>query len=365
MASSDKPSRRGKHRARRSVKPVGAAPGTLIIDASWPAPRIDVIGYGPDESWTGADLKVSDLAALKGKWPVLWVNVSGLGDEAVLRQIAREFGLHRLALEDVVTVHQRAKLEPFGNQLFMVARMMDVAGMTSEQLSLFLIDGVVLTFQERLGDCFDRIRERISHGQGIVRSSGADYLAYALLDSTIDSYFPILESIGLLLSDLEDEVLENPEKSTAEKIHETKRELIALRRNIWPHRELLSGLDREASGLLQPETRVHIRDVYDHTIQIIDLVESYREVSSDLMGLYLSSVSNRMNEVMKVLTIFATIFMPLGFIAGVYGMNFDPGVSRWNMPELGWTFGYPFALGLMAGSAGLLLYVLWRKGWLG
>lgn len=364
MSDSATARKRRKTSVRRSSKPVGAAPGTLIIDESWPAPCIEAIAYGPDESWTGKDLKATELAALKAKWPVLWVNVCGLGDESTLRLVAREFGLHRLALEDVVTLHQRAKLEPFGDQLFMVARMMNMAEMSSEQLSLFLIDGVVLTFQEREGDCFDRVRERIRHGQGIIRRSGADYLAYALLDATIDSYFPILESVGMLLSDLEDEVLESPEKSTAEQIHETKRRLIALRRNIWPHRELMSALDREVSPLLQPETRVHIRDVYDHTIQIIDLVESYREVSSDLMGLYLSSVSNRMNEVMKVLTIFATIFMPLGFIAGVYGMNFDPDVSRWNMPELGWTFGYPFALGLMAGSAALLIYILWRKGWI-
>lgn len=364
MSKPGKTRKRRKLRIRRSVKPVGAAPGTLIIEESWPRPRIDVIVYGPDDVREIRGVSPDELVAFRKKWPVVWVNIVGLGDEATLRQIGRLFGMHRLALEDVVTLHQRAKVEPFGDQLFVVARMMDAAEMKSEQLSLFMTEGVVLTFQEREGDCFDHVRARIRERQGIIRSSGADYLVYALLDATIDSYFPLIEVLGMTLSDLEDEVLEHPEKSTAERIHETKRQLIGLRRNIWPHREMLSALDRGTSNLLQPETRVHLRDVYDHAIQIIDLVESYREVSSDLMGLYLSSVSNRMNEVMKVLTIFATIFMPLGFIAGLYGMNFDPEVSRWNMPELGWSFGYPFALGLMAASAGALLYVLRRKGWL-
>jgi magnesium transporter len=319
------------------------------------------MAYGPQGAHEARDVTAVELVELQKKWPVVWVNVVGLGTEALLRDLV---GMHRLALEDVVNVGQRAKVEPYGEQVFVVARMADAAQMRTEQLSIFLGKGVLLTFQESSGDCFDGVRERIRHGKGIIRTLGADYLCYALLDANVDSYFPLIESIGDRLSGLEDEVLTAPDRTTAERIHETKRILISLRRYVWPHREMLSALERDGSGLVTAETRVYLRDVYDHAIQIIDLIESYREVSSDLMGLYLGSVSNKMNEVMKVLTIIATIFIPLSFIAGVYGMNFDPGASGWNMPELGWHFGYPFALSLMAASAGALLYFLWRRGWL-
>lgn len=357
-------SRKGRKLQTPRYAPVGAMPGTLHIDPGWPAPRIDVMAYGPEGVREAEGLSLSELAALRNQWPVAWVNVVGLGGEDVLRKLGQLFGMHRLVLGDVVNLAQRAKLEPYGDRLFVVARMADPVAVRSEQVSLFLSEGLLLTFQEFEGDCFDGVRERIRHGKGIIRTVGPDYLCYALLDSIIDSYFPIIESLGEKLGQLEDEVLAAPSRATAESIHANKRILISLRRAVWPHREMLSALQRDNSSLISAEARVHLRDVYDHTIQIIDLIESYREVSSDLMGLYLGSVSNKMNEVMKVLTIIATIFIPLSFIAGVYGMNFDPSVSPWNMPELGWAWGYPFALGLMVAAAGALLFFLGRRGWL-
>lgn len=356
-------------RKRRKLRipryaPAGTSPGSLRIDPAWPAPRIDVIAYGPGGVHEARDVALGELTELQEEWPVVWANVSGLGSETTLRELADLAGMHRLVLEDVVNLGQRAKQEPYGDRLFVVARMAHAADMRSEQLALFLGSGFLLSFQEQEGDCFDGVRERIRHGKGVIRESGVDYLCYALLDASIDSYFPVVEALGERLSGLEDEVLTAPDRSTAERIHETKRILISLRRSVWPHREMLGALTRDGTALISADTRVYLRDVYDHAIQIIDLIESYREVSSDLMGLYLGSVSNKMNEVMKVLTIIATIFIPLSFIAGVYGMNFDPDISALNMPELGWRFGYPFALGLMAASAGGLLYFLWRRGWL-
>jgi magnesium transporter len=221
----------------------------------------------------------------------------------------------------------------------------------------------VFSIQERPGDCFDPIRERIRKAKGLIRGRGPDYLCYALIDAVVDGYFPVLESLGERLEALEDEVVREPAPDSIERLHDMKRVLLALRRIVWPHRDLLHMLSREEHPLLARTTRVYLRDSYDHTIQLMDILETYRETASGLVDVYISSASAKLNEIMKVLTIIATIFMPLGFIASLYGMNFDRSVSSWNMPELGWRFGYPFALGLMAACVGFLVYYFRRRGW--
>jgi magnesium transporter len=235
----------------------------------------------------------------------------------------------------------------------------------TEQFSLFLGKGFVLTFQEgRPGDCFDPVREQIRKGVGRLREAGPDHLAYALLDAVIDAYFPVLEAYGESLEDLEEDLLWDPRRQSVIQIHAIKRDLLTLRRAIWPLRDVIGLLLREEPAFILPETHPYLRDCYDHIVQIIDLVETYRELTSSMMDVYLSSVSNRMNEIMKVLTVISTIFIPLSFIAGVYGMNFNPQASPLNMPELNWAWGYPLCLGLMGCVAGALVVYFWRRGWL-
>jgi magnesium transporter len=324
------------------------------------------MSYGPGDLLEEQLVGVEEIPGLLGARPVTWVNVDGLGDTQVLRSLGETFGLHRLALEDVVNVHQRAKVEPYEGEVFIVTRMAALGDrFSTEQLSLFLGPGFVLTFQERQGDCFEPVRQRIRTGRGRLRAAGPDYLAYALLDAVMDHYFPVLERYSDCLDELEQMVLSDPSDRVLARVMEAKRDLLALRRAVWPHREAFNALVREPLDLVEEETRTYFRDCYDHTVQIIDVMETYRELASGLMDIYLSSLSNRMNEVMKVLTIIATIFIPLSFVAGLYGMNFDPDISPWNMPELSWYWGYPIALGSMGLVAfGMLLYFR-RKGWLG
>jgi len=351
---------------RRRRAPPGSSPGTLVADPEAQRQVVRVIGYGPADVHEIAAARLEDIASSRGKWPVVWVNVDGLADLDFIRAIGGMFGLHRLALEDVVNVHQRPKVEEYDDHLFVVSRMMAVDDAPhTEQIAMFLGTGYLLTFQEKAGDCFDGIRDRIRRHRGLIRESGADYLAYALLDAVIDGYFPVLEDYGEELEILEDTVLAAPLREHVGQIHEMKRNFLTLRRAIWPQREMISALSRNASKQVSDQTRVYLRDCYDHTIQLIDILETYREVASGLVDVYLSSVSARMNEIMKVLTIIATIFIPLGFIASVYGMNFKPEVSPWNMPELSWYYGYPIALGLMIAVALGLLYFFRRRGWLG
>jgi len=292
--------------------------------------------------------------------------VVGLADVATVDQVGAAFGLHRLALEDVLNVHQRPKVEEFEQHLFVVARMLDDERRAeSEQLALFLGEGFLLTFQERPGDCFEPVRARLRLGKGRIREAGADYLAYALIDAVIDRYFPALESYGEEIEELEEQVIAGPEPGQVSRLHVLKRELLGLRRAVWPTRDMVSALIREDTPFIGEATRVYLRDCYDHAVQLMDLVETYREIVSGLLDVYLSSMSARLNEVMKMLTIIATIFIPLSFVASLYGMNFDPTASPWNMPELGAYFGYPIAIGVMVAIAvALLAYFRW-KGWLG
>lgn len=327
---------------------------------------VRVMGYGAGEFVELAGASTEEIWTLRQRFPVIWIDVNGLANLHVIQELAARFELHPLAVEDVVRTHQRAKVEDYANQLFMVARMPPLKGEDlSDQLSMFLGDGYVITFQERPGDDLDPVRNRIRTSRARLRRLGPDYLAYSILDSVIDAYFPLLEADGEMLEELENSLIEGPSPAVLEQVYAIRRRLLKLRRALWPLREMTANLLRDETPRIQPETRVYLRDCYDHTVQLIDLMEVYRETSSSLMDVYLSSMSNRLNEVMKVLTIITVIFIPLTFVAGVYGMNFDPDASRLNMPELRWRYGYVVCLGLMLIIAAAEIYYFRRKGWLG
>jgi magnesium transporter len=357
-----------KHRRRkfhRRTKP-GASPGMIVADPCSPQPVIHLMAYGSDRLEERTIANLDSLHEFVGKWPVTWINVDGLGDSETIRRIGEIFKLHPLALEDVVNVHQRAKVEQYDDQVFIVVRMAHAGErLETEQVSMFLGKGFVITFQETLpGDAFEPVRERIRAARGQIRNRGNDYLAYALIDAAIDSFFPVLETLGEQVESLEEEALSHATRGTISRIHAVKHDLLTLRRAIWPAREALHLLARDPCALVAEETRIYFRDCYDHTIQLLDLLETYRELGADLRDLYMSAVSNRMNEIMKVLTIISTIFIPLTFIVGVYGMNFDT-EQMLNMPELRWKYGYLFVWSLMGAVVIFMLYFFRRKGWIG
>lgn len=349
--------------SRRSAP--GTPPGLLVSHPEALAPVITVMAFGPggieEKRVAGPD----EARAFVGEHRVAWIDVVGLADIRLIQRLGELFELHRLALEDAVNVHQRPKVEQYDDSLFLVARMPDFKGpLDTEQVSFFLGANYVLSFQERPGDCFDPVRSRLRSPQSRIREQGADYLLYALLDSVVDSYFPALEIYGERLATLEGKVLREPTPDHIREIHQMKRELMILRRAVWPKRDLLSTLLRETPANISERTVPYLRDCYDHTIQLMEIIETYRETASSLVDIYLSSVSTRMNEVMKVLTVIATIFIPLSFISGLYGMNFDTQISPFNMPELKWRFGYPLTLAVMASVAGFMLYYFYRKRWI-
>jgi magnesium transporter len=348
----------------RRRPPPGSPPGTLVPTADSPPPVLSATTYGPDVYDEHPLKEVEHLGSYFGTAPVTWIDVQGLGDIGVLRRLAGVIGLHSLALEDVVHLHQRAKTEIYEDHLFIVIRLPHAEeGFETEQVSMVLGPDYLVTFQERPGDSFAPVRERLRK-RGRIREFGADYLAYALIDALVDSYFPILEDYGERVEALELEVTERPTQDTLSTLHGLKRELLMVRRAIWPLREMTNALLREETPFVDRSTRIYLRDCYDHAVQLMDMLEVYRDISSSLVDIYLSAMSQKTNEIMKVLTIIATIFIPLGFIAGLYGMNFDR-VSPYNMPELGWRFGYPLVLLVMAAVAGGLLYFFRRRGWLG
>lgn len=347
----------------------GSLPGTLVIEPDAPVPVIVLIDYNEEKAVRLQIEKPEDCEPYLETDSVSWVDVKGLGSEDVLQRLGHVFDLHPLVLEDVVNVPQRPKVEEYDDQILMVARMMVLKesgrGFYSEQVSFILGKHYLLTVQEEPEhDCFGMVRDRIRMAKGSIRKRKADYLAYTLLDAIIDGFFPILEVYGEEIEDLEVEVVESPTRQTLEKIHKLKRELITLRRSIWPLRDAINSLIRDSSNeLICDEVRIYLRDCYDHTVQVLDMVETYRELASSLMDVYLSSVSNKMNEIMKVLTVISTIFIPLTFVAGIYGMNFNPDQSPWNMPELNWYWGYPFCWAVMLAIAFSLIYFFKRKGW--
>lgn len=361
---------RRNHRFRRNPaarRPatLGAPPGSLIVDPDAPRPIIHLTHFSPTECEEVAIVKTATIRDFLAKPGVVWVNVEGLGSEPTLRELQEIFRLHPLALEDVVNVHQRPKVDRFGEQLFITARMpRTIETCDTEQVSMFVGANYVVTFLEDPGDCFEPVRRRLRETDGRIRSRSADYLAYALLDAAVDAYFPLLENFGEKLELLEDDVVLRPSPQIVNRIHEAKHGLRTLRRILWPLREATNELARDQTKLICDETRVYFRDLYDHTVQLIDVVETYREMGSDLTDMYLSALSNRMNEIMRVLTVIATIFMPLSFVVGIYGMNFDP-ASPWNMPELHWRYGYEFVWGVLIAIAVGMLFFFRRRGWLG
>ena len=352
---------------------VGMAPGTLVIDEDASPTELTLIDYSEQSAIRRKMRSPEEAITHLTSNSISWIDLQGLGNEDVLNRLGEIFRLHPLVLEDVVNVPQRPKVEYYDDQLLIIARMVmldedagdsDTNRFTSEQLSFVLGKNYLLTVQEELHqDCLEPVRKRIRSGHGLIRSEGADYLAYALLDAVIDAYFPVLEDYGEFIESLEDEVIINPTRQTVQKIYRVRRELMSLRRSIWPQRNALSQLVRDGSELIRPEVRVYLQDCYDHVVQVLDIVETYRELTANLMDVYLSSVSNRMNEVMKTLTVISSIFIPLTFIVGVYGMNFNSEVSPLNMPELNAYWGYPFCWGVMVTIAVGLTYYFWRKGW--
>lgn len=346
----------------------GSMPGTLNIEADAPPPQIELIDYKDTDYAYEQIATPEDLIPHLDSESVSWVDVQGLGSEDILQRLGKVFDLHPLILEDIVNVPQRPKVEDYDDQLIIIARMVlpkpGNAGFHSEQVSFVLGKHYLLTVQEEAQyDCFNQVRSRICNNKGILRKHQADYLAYTLLDAIIDGFFPVLEDYGEVIEDLEEEVVANPTRKTLEKIYRIRRELLTLRRAIWPQRDAINALIRDDSELLSEHVRVYLRDCYDHAVQVMDMVETYRELTSGLMDVYLSAVSNRMNEIMKLLTVISSIFIPLTFIAGIYGMNFNTEVSPWNMPELNWTWGYPLCLAFMGTIAGGLVFFFWRRGW--
>ncbi len=379
---------RYSHRRRN---PPGSAPGTLTVDPSARPSQASLIAYQAQTYHESPAAAIDELLQASTPPEIRWVNVEGLGDVKLLQSLGQRFGLHPLALEDAVNVHQRPKFEDYQGHLFFIVRMPlpspanttantttvatpnsspsssleEMQRFHSEQVSIYLGPQFVLTLQELPGDTFNSVRKRLRTEGSQFRRLGADYLAYTLIDSVIDAYFPVLEHYGELVEELELAVVENSSPNDILKIHALKRDLLSIRRALWPMRDMLSAILRDDTPLIQDTTRLYLRDCHDHTIQLIDMVETYRELTSGLVDIHLSSVSNRMNEVMKVLTIIATIFIPLTFISGIYGMNFDPAASPWNMPELRSPYGYVSVIAAMTVIAAGLLGWFKYKGWLG
>jgi magnesium transporter len=350
---------------KRASKKIGLSPGTLVHIGKKKIEkvRIRLIDYDEAQLQEKEPKTIEECFPFKELPTVTWVNIDGLHDIQVMEKIGKHFNLHPLVMEDILNTEQRPKIEDFDDYLFIVLKMLyfdeTEDEIRSEQISIILGSNFVLSFQEKVGDIFDPLRERIRNSKGRVRKMGPDYLAYALLDAVVDNYFVVLEKLGEKIEGMEEELVTNPTPETLQTIHNLKREMIFLRKSVWPLREVISRLERGESELIKDSTGIYLRDVYDHTIQVIDTVETYRDMLSGMLDIYLSSISNRMNQVMKVLTIIATIFIPLTFVAGIYGMNFE------FMPELKWHWVYPWAFWLvMLGVAGVMLVYFRRKKWL-
>jgi magnesium transporter len=324
--------------------------------------RITIIDYDEDQFQEKEAKTVEECFPFKDKPTVTWVNIDGIHDVDIIAKVGQHFGIHPLVLEDIVNTGQRPKIEDFQSYLFSVVKMLtydeNERSIDSEQVSIVVGPHFVISFQERQGDVFEAIRDRIRNSRGRIRSAGSDYLAYSLIDAIVDGYFIILENLGDRIEVLEDEVIENPGSETLQAINKMKREMITLRRSVWPLREVIGSLERGGSSLIQQTTMTYLRDLYDHTVQVADTIETYRDMVSGTRDTYLSSLSNRMNEIMKVLTIIATIFIPVTFIAGIYGMNFA------FMPELSWRWSYFIVWGVMLGVGGTMIAYFRKKGWL-
>jgi magnesium transporter len=349
---------------KKHSKQIGLPPGTLVHtgERKVESVRITLIDYDEQSFQEKQASSIEECFQFKKTPTVTWINIDGIHDVDIIEKLGKQFELHSLILEDILNTDQRPKFEDFEKYFFIVLKMLSYddknQAVEEEQVSLVLGENFVISLQERIGDVFESIRDRIRNSKGRIRKMGADYLCYSLIDTVVDNYFSILEKIGDKIESMEEKLVSDPTQKTFRQIHILKREMISLRKSVWPLRELISGLQRSESSLIKQSTGIYLRDVYDHTIQVIDTVESFRDMVSSMLDMYLSSISNRMNAVMKVLTIIATIFIPLTFIAGIYGMNFR------YMPELEWRWAYPFILAVMITVAvGMLIYFR-KKKWL-
>jgi magnesium transporter len=349
------------HGHRRTRPPPGARPEAMAIPVDAPAPRIEWLRYTESALEEQPVTDVAELRAALGSDTIDWIHVEGFGDEEQLRSLAEIFEIHPLALADIVNVPQRAKLDRYGDQQLITLRMARSLDHEVElqQLSLVVGPGWVLTFEERAGDVFDPVRARLRANGSRIRRSGVGFLAYALIDAVVDGFFPVMDTLSDMLEDLEEAAIGDPEPHTLARIHAVRRLLIHLERTQRQQRDALLSLTRQESGPFDESVLPYLRDVQDHAIHVLDTIESLREMTVGVMDIYLSSVSNRTNEVMRTLTVMASLFIPLTFIAGVYGMNFD------HMPELHWRWGYTAAWGLMVAMASGLLAWFARRGWLG
>ena len=349
---------------KKSSKKRGLPPGALIHigEKKTENTRISLIDYSENKVEEKELKNIEECFPFKKKPTTTWINIDGLHDVGVIEKIGNYFEIHPLILEDILNTDQRPKMEDFDKFIFFVIKMLYVDEKTkeihSEQVSLILGKNFVISFQESIGDVFDSVRGRIRSGKTRIRKRGPDYLAYALFDAVVDNYFSILEIIGERIETMEEDLVTNPEPKTLQKIYNLKREMIYIRKSVWPLREVLNNLLREESKIIKDPTHVYLRDLYDHTIQVIDTVETFRDLISGMLDIYMSSVSNKMNEVMKVLTIFAAVFIPLTFIAGVYGMNFH------YMPELSIKWAYPAVWIIIIIVSVSLLAFFKHKKWL-
>lgn len=354
---------RRKKQKRKSK--LGLPPGSLVFTGEQKMEQVDISVFNYSETFFN-ELRPKSIdevvELIKNSSGVIWINIDGLHEEKSIESLCTFLDIHKLTMEDIVNVSQRPKLEEYPKYVHSVIKdityNVDGEYFEYEQLSFLLKENILITFQERSGDVFDGVRKRIREGIGFVRKRGADYLMYGLLDMVVDNYFVILENFGEKLEDLETELLENPDKNSLTKLHNIRRETLGLRRTVYPLREMVAAFEKLDEPLFSQSNKVFTRDLYDHTIKVIETIEIYRDMTSSLLDLYINSVSNKMNEVMKVLTIMTSIFIPLSFISGVYGMNFQ------NMPELSYKYGYFIVLGLMAVVfIGIIIYLKRRK-WL-
>ena len=350
--------------SKRTMKPAGSPPGTLVHIGEQKREKIKITVMDYDEAdITEAELEsVEACACFKDSTRVTWLNVEGLHEVEALEQLGEYFGLHALVLEDILDTDQRPKVEDYGDYIFVLVRVShyneESDEVDTEQISLVLFPRIVITFEEGGTDVLEAVRDRIRTSKGRIRQRGADYLVYALLDGVIDGYLVTLAELGERIECVEEEIVTDPGPHRLHAIHRLRKHIASLRRTLWPLREVMHALDRGAPALFEDSTAIYVRDLYDHTMQVVDTVETFRDTLSGMLDVHLSSVSHRMNEVMKVLTIIATIFIPLTFIAGVYGMNFH------NMPELEAPWGYPVTLGVMAGVAVAMILYFRKKKWL-
>ena len=355
--------RRTRPVKRHSTK-AGLPPGTLVYvgEKRVESVRVTYLDYDERNVEEKRVSTIEECFPFKATPTVTWINIDGLHDVEMMEKLGKEFDLHPLILEDVLNTGQRPKFEDFEKHFFVVLKMLsyseELQAVESEQVGLIVGENFVISFQERIGDVFEPIRERIRNNKGRVRKMKADYLAYTLVDAVVDSYFAILERVGDKIESMEEELVSDPTEKTLQQIHAMKREMISLRKSVWPLREVISGLQRSESDLIGEATGIYLRDVYDHTIQIVDTIESFRDMVSGMLDIYLSSISNKMNAVMKVLTIIATIFIPLTFVAGIYGMNFE------FMPELKWRYGYAGVWLIMLIVTFVMVAYFKRKKWL-